>query len=259
MKLGKGDIAVITGASSGIGSAMARELSRRGAFVILSGRNEKALELLADELGHDKAVVIPADLGTTEGCKRLYSESLMYSPNILINNAGFGIYGLFSETDADRETQLIDLDVRAVHIMSKLYGDAFERQGGGYILNVGSLAGFMPGPLMSSYYAAKAYVIRHTQAVWLEKLFTGSKVRVSVLCPGPVQTPFNERAGIRGSIKGISPEQCAREAVKGMELGLPMIFPSASAKAVAVGSFFAPALISGAAAYFMQRASKKRV
>ncbi|MBQ8978899.1 MAG: SDR family NAD(P)-dependent oxidoreductase [Oscillospiraceae bacterium] len=254
---GEGHIAVITGASSGIGAAIARELVRRQTFDILSGRNEEALDKLAAELGAESCAVIPADLSTAEGCRQLFESSLAYSPDVLINNAGYGIYGRFDETDADKETGLVDLNVRAMHILFKLYGDEFERNGRGYILNTASLAGFMPGPLMASYYASKAYVLRLTQAVWLEKLFTGSKVKVSVLCPGPVDTKFNETAGITGFFKGITAEECAKAAIDGMEHGLPMILPSAVVKAVAVMSAVTPALVAGTFAYLAQKGKKR--
>ncbi len=259
MRFGKnaGHIAVVTGASSGIGKAMARGLARRGCFVILSGRNSAALERLSEELGRDRSIVITADLATTEGCVSLFEQAKAYSPDILINNAGFGIYGRFAETDAEREAALIDLNVRAMQLLFKLFLEEFEKNRRGYILNVGSIAGFMPGPLMSSYYASKAFVVRQTQGVWLEQLVNGSPVKVSVLCPGPVDTNFNSTAGITGFFRGISAEECADAAIKGMEYELPVIIPSVTAKLIVLGASLTPALVAGVFAYAAQKGKKR--
>ena len=176
---------------------------------------------------------------------------------VLINNAGAGVFGEFSETGMESEIAMIDLNVRAVHILFKGFLGMFEEQGKGYILNVGSIAGFMPGPLMSGYYASKAYVIRQTEAVWWELLAKKSPVKVSVLCPGPVSTNFNANAGIKGFFKGITAKECVRCAVDGMKSGRPVIIPSLSARAVASGSMLIPALAAGGICFIAQKGKKR--
>ncbi|MBQ5311289.1 MAG: SDR family NAD(P)-dependent oxidoreductase [Oscillospiraceae bacterium] len=252
----EGHIALITGAGSGIGKAFAEELAKTGCFVILSGRNTDALASLAERIGSDRCVVISADLSTAEGCKELHRQASLYSPDILINNAGIGVFGAFTDTSLEDELRLIDIDIRAMHILFKLFLRDFEKNGRGYILNVGSVAGFVPGPMMSAYYSAKSYVIRQTQAVYIELLAKRSPVRVSVLCPGPVQTPFNKNAGITGSIKGITAEKCVQSALRGMRYELPVIIPSLGTKAVAAASAVLPALVMGGACYIAQKLKK---
>lgn len=253
----EGHIALITGASSGIGKAFALELAERDCFVLLSGRNEAALDALADKIGRDRCIVIPADLSDKEGCISLYRSAMTYSPDILINNAGTGTFGRFDESSLDDEIRMIDLNIKAMHILFKLFLRDFEKHGRGYILNVGSLAGFMPGPMMSSYYSTKSYVIRQTQAVYLELLARRSPVHVSVLCPGPVRTPFNRNAGISGKIKGITPEECVRAALNGMRYDLPVIIPSFGAKLIAAGAAVVPPLAAGCFCYGAQKFKKR--
>ncbi len=252
----EGHIALITGASSGIGRAFAYALADTGCFVLLSGRNEKALEAVAEDIGSSRCAVLPADLSDKEGCIRLYEQARVYSPDILINSAGTGVFGRFDESPLDAETDMIDLNIKAMHILFKLFLHDFERQGRGYILNIGSLAGFMPGPLMSAYYSSKAYVIRQTEAVYLELLAKRSPVHVSVLCPGPVQTAFNSNAGITGTFRGITAEECVRSAMNGMRYNIPVIIPSFGAKLIAAGSAFVPALAAGAFCYAAQKFKK---
>ncbi len=246
---------LITGASSGLGAEFARRFSKMGYKVLLTGRNAEALESLSDELGG--AAWVRADLSTVKGCLSLYAWARAYKPDILINNAGMGIYGEFSEGGLGREIKMIDLNVRAVHILFKLFLKYFEQRGRGYILNVGSIAGFLPGPLMSGYYSSKAYVIRQTEAVWAELMIKRSPVKVSVLCPGPVDTNFNHNAGITGFYKGLTATQCVDSAIIGMKLGIPVIIPSASAKLVAVGSKLCPTLIAAAFCYAAQKGKKR--
>ena len=148
--IGRKHCAVITGASSGIGAEFARILSKRGTFVILSGRNEDALNKLRDEIGKDRCTVIPADLTSTKNCIDLYAKTKKYDPDILINNAGFGVFGDFTETSLSKELEMIDVNIKAMHTLFKLYTKDFVKKDRGYILNVGSSAGLLPGPHMSA-------------------------------------------------------------------------------------------------------------
>ena len=250
--------AVITGASSGIGAEFARRLGAMGCFLVLSGRNEEALNKLRKEIGKDNCVVITADLSDTRSCIDLYAKSKKYCPDILINNAGFGLYGEFTETSLSKELEMIDVNVKAVHILFKLFLKDFTKNNRGYILNVASTAGLLPGPLMSTYYSTKSYVIRQTQAVWEELRRKKSAVHVSVLCPGPVSTEFNSRAGIEGFMKGITPKYCAAYTLNKMKQNKLMIIPTAKMQLAMAAVKIAPICLACAVSYSLQ-SGKKRI
>lgn len=250
--------AVITGASSGIGAEFARLLGAMGCFLVLSGRNEKALEKLRSEIGKDKCVIIPADLSNPKSCIDLYANSKKYRPDILINNAGFGLYGEFTETSLSKEIEMIDVNVKAVHILFKLFLRDFTKQNRGYILNVASTAGLLPGPLMSTYYSTKSYVVRQTQAIYEELRIKKSNVHVSVLCPGPVSTEFNTRAGIEGFMKGITPRYCAAYTISKMKHNKLMIIPTAKMQLAMAAVKIAPVCLACAVSYTLQ-SGKKRI
>ncbi len=247
--------ALITGATSGIGAEFAKQLSAMGFSLILTGRNREKLQRLSEK--YPSSVTVEADLRKKEDCFRLIEEGKRLSADVLINCAGMGVFGKFSETDIKKETDMIDLNVRACHILFKGFLELFESRGKGYILNVGSVAGFLPGPLMSGYYASKSYVLRQTEAVYLELLYNKSPVKVSVLCPGPVQTDFNRNAGITGSFKGITAEECVRHTIEGMKKGRLLIIPALYTKAVALGSKLLPAAVSGSVCYIAQKGKKR--
>ncbi|MGN0666291.1 MAG: SDR family NAD(P)-dependent oxidoreductase [Huintestinicola sp.] len=244
--------ALITGASSGIGREIARILACKGCFVVLSGRNTKELYKLRDEIGHDKSVIITADLSDTKSCIDLYAKCRPYDIDILINNAGFGLYGAFTETSLNRELEMIDVNIKAVHILFKLFLKDFVKKDRGYILNVASSAGLMAGPLMSTYYSTKNYVIRQTQAVYQELRRRKSRVSVSILCPGPVSTDFNRRAGIEGFMKGITAKKCAAYAVDCMFNRKLMIIPSLKMQIAAIGMKFCPIKLMTFISYVLQ-------
>ncbi|MGN0608568.1 MAG: SDR family NAD(P)-dependent oxidoreductase, partial [Oscillospiraceae bacterium] len=194
--------ALVTGASSGIGKDIARELAKRGIRLVISGRNEAALEELRQEIGENRVKIITADLSDEKECFRLYEEAKKYSPDILVNNAGFGLFGKFTDTDLDTELKMIDVNIKAVHILAKLFLKDFREKNSGYILNVASAAGFMPGPYMATYYSTKNYIVRLTEAIDRELKNEGSAVSVSAFCPGPVDTNFNSVAGVKFNLKG---------------------------------------------------------
>ena len=200
--------AVITGASSGIGMAFARQLAAEGYRLVLVARRENRLQALAEELKKSgtESMVITADLSEKEACYRLMQQLEPVPVGILINNAGFGDCGSFLETDAEKEMQMIDVNVKAMHLLMKLMLRRMEKQEGGYILNVASSAGLLPaGPYMATYYATKAYMASLTRAVALELKQRGSRVYVGALCPGPVNTEFNEVANVEFALAGITP------------------------------------------------------
>lgn len=235
--------ALITGASSGIGRDIARELAARGIRIIISGRNRGALEALRNEIGRDRVKIFTADLADKNECLKLYEFAKQYNVNILINNAGFGAFGRFTSTELDRELEMIDVNIKAVHILAKLFLRDFREKNRGYILNVASSAGFMPGPYMSAYYSTKNYVVRLTEAICEELRSEKSKVYVGVFCPGPVNTNFNNEAGVQFSLKGISSEYAAKCAVEGMLAGKHIIVPTLVMKAAVIGSGFVPPLL----------------
>ena len=207
--------ALITGASSGMGADMARVLVEEGYEVILVARRKTRLEKLAKELG-DKATIIVKDISSTYNCMELYNEVKKEDIDILINNAGFGVFGEFSNINLDKELDMIDLNIKSLHTLTKLFLKDFKKKDRGYILNVASSAGFMAGPLMASYYATKNYVVSLSLALYEELKKDDSNVSISVLCPGPVNTEFNKVARVHFSIKGMESIDVARYAIKEM-------------------------------------------
>lgn len=219
-------IALVTGASSGLGRDMARSLAKHGINVILTARRVDRLRELKEELTEKygvKVMYIAADLSDRRQCVELYRRVRKYDIDILVNNAGFGVFGELSDTDLDRELSMLDVNIVAFHILFKLFVRDFKKRNYGYILNTASLAGFMPGPCFSSYYASKAYVIRMTQAVAEELRAQHSRVSVSMLCPGPVATEFIDIARVKFAVKPISSEEVAEKAIREMFAGKMMI------------------------------------
>lgn len=245
-------IALITGATSGIGRDMAAILSKQGYDLILASRNKAKMKQLQKRL--DTHVdIVEVDLSKAEDCYRLYETIKEKEIDLLINNAGFGVFGKFSETSLEKELNMLDLNVRAVHILTKLFLQDFRKRNRGTILNVASSAAFLPGPLLAGYYATKAYVLRLTEAVYEELRKEGSKVQVSALCPGPVNTGFNERANVRFSLKGMSSRKVAAYALKKMQQGKLIIIPGFTMQAAYYGRRFLPLKLLLRGAYYMQK------
>ena len=244
--------ALVTGASSGIGRDIARKLGKMGIRLIVTGRDRESLEALRQEIGARRVKVITADVSRRDECIRLYREASVYGVDILVNNAGFGLYGKFSVTELDRELDMIDVNIGAVHILTKLFLKDFSARDKGYILNVASIAGFMPGPLMSTYYASKNYVVRLTEAIHEELRCQHSRVYIGAFCPGPVDTNFNSTAGVRFALRGISSEYAAECAVNGMFKRKTLIFPTASVRASIFASRLLPDSVVAVAARLVQ-------
>ena len=221
--------ALITGASSGLGADMARVLVEEGYDVILVARRKTKLEKLAKELG-DKASVIIMDVSSTFNCMQLYNMVKKEKIDVLINNAGFGLFGEFADTNIDKELDMIDLNIKGVHTLTKLFLKDFKKRDKGYILNVASSAAFQPGPLMATYYATKAYVLHLTEAIYYELKKEKSHVKISCLCPGPVDTNFNNIAGVKFSVKPLSSEYVAKYAIDKMFDGKLVIVPGVKMK-----------------------------
>ena len=235
--------ALITGASSGLGWDMAHELSELGYDIIAVARREERLNQLKEELKTEVTTVV-CDVSDVEQCKALAK----YAPevDILINNAGFGVFGDFFDTDLDRELDMLDTNTRAMHILMKLFLNEFIKRDSGRILNVASIAAFFPGPRFSAYYATKAYVLRLSQSIAEELRQKKSKVTISVLCPGPVKTEFEEVASVSFGAKDeplrdivvLKSKNVARYAVKKMLKGKNVIIPGVLMKLSAFSRHF---------------------
>jgi uncharacterized protein len=191
-------VTVITGASAGIGAALARVFAEHGHDLMLIARRQGNLDALADEIaaaGRIRPLVLPVDLTRPGGVERIASQLAAHGlePQYIVNNAGFGLIGEAAELDRTEQLAMIDLNIRVLTELSLAFVDALGRLRGG-ILNVASVAGFLPGPGMAVYYATKAYVLSFSEALNHELKPQG--VRVTALCPGPVPTEFQARAGI---------------------------------------------------------------
>lgn len=243
--------AVITGASAGIGRDIARLLAAQGYDLTLIARREDRLRALADELPVS-CQILSADLSSVRECRLVYEAARGDDVEILVNNAGFGLFGAFAETDLDTELRMIQTNIVAVHVLTKLFLRDFRARGSGYILNVASSAGFLAGPLMATYYATKNYVLRLTQAIREELRHEGSGVQVCALCPGPVDTEFNRVADVRFSIGGLPSETVARGALEGLFAGKGVIVPGLGVKLALAARRLAPEALVTRVAYHIQ-------
>lgn len=241
--------ALVTGASSGIGRDMAIYLDKLGFDVVLVSRDKEKLEKVKDEL-KGKTEIVPMDLSNSENCKELYNK--VKDIDILVNNAGFGTFGSFDATDLDKEIDLIDTNVKAMHILAKLYLKDMLQKDKGHILNVASIAGFMPGPLMCAYYASKAYVIRLSEGIREELRKKKSNVKISVLCPGPVDTNFNDVAGVRFKLPSYSSNHVAKYAIDKMLRNKFIIVPGLKIKMVRFLAKISPNNVTSKIVYMMQ-------
>ena len=221
--------ALITGASSGIGRDMARYLASKKIDLILVARRKDRLEELKKEL-NVKVKIIQLDLSKKENCYKLYEQVKDDDIDILINNAGFGLFGDFKDTDLDTELKMINVNVIAPHILTKLFLQDFIKKDQGYILNVASSAGFMAGPHLNTYNATKNYLTKLSMAINEELRVSKSNVKICALCPGPINTEFNQVAHGTFSIKGCSSEYVAKYAIDKMFQGKMIIIPTLKMK-----------------------------
>lgn len=243
--------ALITGASSGIGKAMAYELANRNVDLILVARSKDKLEKIKNDLNVNVKIIV-LDLIKEKNVFKLYDIIKDENVDILINNAGFGLFGTFDKTDLSRELEMIDLNIRAYHILTKLFLKNFLKRKHGYILNVCSSAGFMAGPRLSTYYATKNYVTKLTMAINEEIRQKGSKVCISALCPGPVNTNFNKVAHGKFAIKEIDPQRVAKYAIDKMFKKKMLIVPTLKMKLTLFFSRFVPYRLQLLIAYHIQ-------
>lgn len=247
--------AIITGASSGIGYDMAKVLSEMGYELVLVARRLDKLEKLKSEIKTD-ALLLQLDLSKEASCYELYNICKNKDIDIIINNAGFGVYGGFTETDLSEELNMIDLNIKSVHILTKLFLSDFKKRNFGYILNVASIAAFFPGPLFAGYYASKAYVLRLTEAINEELKTDNVNVYVGALCPGPVRTEFDVVAKIRAGVRGLESTFVAKYAIKKMFDKKMIIIPGIAMKFSKIFSKFAPERLILKSIYMAQKNKK---
>jgi len=224
--------ALITGASTGIGREMAIYLSELGYDLYVVARSGDKLRELS-KLVATKVSIFEYDLSVLDNCYKLYDELKDKKIDVIINNAGFGAYGNYEYDNLDMEMNMIDLNVKCLHILTKLFvnNDSTKR-----ILNVSSSAGLMKGgPLMSAYYGTKSYVCSYSFALYEELRRNNSNKKISVLCPGPVDTEFNKRAHVKFNLKSLDARYVARYAIDNMFGNKLIIIPGFT---VRLGIFF---------------------
>lgn len=215
---------LITGASSGMGRDMAKYLYSFGYDLYLVAKDKSKLD--NEFKGYDRVHTYSYNLINEEECVKLYKKLKDENIDILINNAGFGDAGNFSTTSLDKDMDMIDLNVKAYHILTKLFLRDFVKRNYGRILNVASMAGFMPGPYMATYYATKNYIVSLSLSIYEELKRDNSKVKISVFCPGPVNTNFNNVAHVKFNIPSLSSEYASRVAIDGMFMNKLLIIPN---------------------------------
>ncbi len=236
---------LITGASSGIGREFSRLFAEKGYRLVITARREKNLTELKEMYPENNIEVIPCDLGSETGAEYLYNEikKRNIKVDILINNAGFGLFGEFYETDIEKEKKMIDLNVKALVELSKYFLQEMLERNSGKILNVASIAAFQPGPYMSVYYASKAFVLSFSEALRNEVRNTG--VCISVLCPGPVETEFEKsselsRSKLFSKLKPVTAEKVAYAGFRGLMKNRAVIIPGFFNRAAITAGTFVP-------------------
>ena len=202
---------LITGASSGIGKEMAKYLLNYNYELFLVAKDKDQLDKIFKD--YKQVKTYGYDLTKEKECIKLYEKLKEEKIDFLINNAGFGDAGNFTETDLTKEMNMIDLNIKAYHILTKLFLKDFTKRNYGRILEVASMAGFMPGPYMATYYATKNYIVSLTLAIYEELKKDNSNVKISMFCPGPVNTNFNNVANVKFNISSISSTFAAKYAI----------------------------------------------
>lgn len=230
--------ALVTGASSGMGRDMAIYLSELGYDLVLVSRDEDKLESVKKLIKTNSEIIV-CDLSNIEEVKKLYVLNKNNDIDVLINCAGFGDFGYFTETDINKELNMINTNVIAVHLLTKLFLKEMVKKDSGYIMNVASSAAFGPGPLMSTYYATKAYVNNLTEGINEELRRKKSNVFICSLCPGPVDTNFNNVANVKFSLDGLNSKDVSRYAIDKMFNKKVVIVPGFLMKLALFGRRFA--------------------
>jgi uncharacterized protein len=239
-------VTLLTGASSGIGAELARVFAAHGHELVLVARREDRLNALADEIakaGPSRPVVLTSDLEQRDAAGKIAAElaSRGLEPNFVVNNAGFGLTGEAAKLDRNEQLGMIDLNVRTLTELSLTFVDSLVRHRGG-LLNLASVAAFLPGPGMAVYYATKAYVLSFTEALHQE--WAGRGIRVSALCPGPVPTEFQARASMElpgaASIIELPADRVAQIGYDGLMRGERVVIAGLGNKLVVSFTHFTP-------------------
>ena len=244
--------ALVTGASSGIGASASKILSEKGYEVILVARRKDRLVALQKSL-KAKSHIFVCDLSKPEELENLVNA--FSDIDILVNNAGLGVYGEFTESDFEKENLMIDVNIRALHFLMKKYIPLMKN--GGKILNIASAAAFCSGPLLSSYYASKAYVLRLSNGVREELRRNKIPVSITVFCPGPVETEFGEVSGSNLGTGIISAEYAAKKAVSGMFKGKKTVVPTLTMKFTRILAKILPDSLLVRFMYNLQKAKRR--
>ena len=245
--------ALITGASSGIGREIAIYLSELGVDLIVVARRKDRLEELKSIL-KTNVEIICMDVSSAENCIELYKQ--VKNVDILVNNAGFGTFGEFEKTSIIEEMEMVNTNICAVHTLTKLFLKDMKEKDEGYILNVASIAAFLPGPLMATYYSTKAYVFRLTESIYEELRREGYNVSVSILCPGPTKTEFMGKAGVSFKTRYSSSKYVARYGRDKMFKGKLIILPGIKTKLVRFFGKVVPDKLLARVAYNIQEKRK---
>lgn len=249
--------ALVTGASSGIGREISIYLSKLGYDLILVARRKNKLEE-TKKMCKTNIEIIELDLAEEKNVYKLYEMTKDKNIDFLVNNAGFGLFGFFNETDLSTELKMIDLNIKAVHILTKLFLVDFLKKDYGYILNVASSAGFMAGPKLSTYYSTKNYVLKQTLAIREELKHLNSHVTICALCPGPVDTEFNKVAKGSFNTKSATPEYVARYAIDKTLKGKAIIIPTLKIKLAVFFNKFLPFNLAVKINYYIQDTKMKK-
>jgi len=258
--------ALVTGASSGLGVHFARLFASVGYDVVLVARREGKLLELKSEIEKDfgvKAYVFAQDLSKPDSAKAVYeyTENIGVTISALVNNAGFGDFGRFTDLSWDKQSDMIQVNITTLVQLTKLYLPKMVEQGEGKVLNVASIASFEPGPLLSTYYASKAYVLSFSEALAVELKDAG--VKVCVLCPGPTDTGFEEAAGAKSSklfenLKVARADKVAEFGFKKLMKGRVVAIPGFSNKLLPFAVRFAPRALVRKLVYKIQGARRER-
>jgi short-subunit dehydrogenase len=232
-------LAVITGASSGIGRELALRLAeRKYDLILIARRTERLLEISNLLKNVDiKVEILSMDLANIDECKNLLNTLKTRKIDLFVNNAGFGLYGASLDNDTDKEFQMLDLNIKTVHYLTKEILKIMSR---GTIINISSMAAFLPTPLLASYAASKSYVYNYSMALAYELKQNKVPINIMTVCPGPVKTEFNEVANASPKMKGLPVEKCVESILKGLDKNKTLVIPSFKMKLLRFMLRFSP-------------------
>lgn len=244
-------LAVITGASSGIGKELAYRLAERNYDLVLVARREDRLREIKKDIENygQKATILPLDLSDIQSCHNLINYLKNQDVDIFINNAGYGIYGESRLQNLSDELKMIELNIISLHYLTR---EILSIMKSGSIVNISSMAAFLPTPLLSSYAATKAYVYSYSQAIRYELIKSDVPINILTVCPGPVKTEFNAVANASPKMKGLSVDKCVKSIIKGIDKKKPLVIPGFSMKLLKFFIRFTPNWLLNRVSYKIQ-------